>query len=34
VVDELEEATESLTPAQRRLIFGANSAERYHLPPP
>jgi len=32
VVSELEEATEALTPAQRRLIFGGNAARLYHLP--
>jgi predicted TIM-barrel fold metal-dependent hydrolase len=32
VVDELEESTEALTPAQRARIFGKNARELYHLP--
>ena len=31
IVDELEEATETLTEAQRRLIFGENAARLYQI---
>ncbi len=34
VVAELDEATESLSPAQRAAIFGGNARDVYHLPPP
>jgi len=31
ITRELEEATETLTDEQRRLVFGANAARLYHL---